>query len=749
MGHFLPPGFNKGYLFSQDVAQKRVDAFENRFGELHLIFACHAVFPVAFSFELIHDIWVNFYSDIHKKKLGIPEIVIADFLLSDLCHQSDNELYEVDIEIRNILLERLRNDHRFGCIRIRELAEFLSNYIYKELADEHNELYSLAEAQWLTSLAYNRPHKAAYEIVLKYMKISKNDKAELLRMYSLLEMLKEPLFDEFQALFVYSEAMRLFAFGQIDQAAKMIKAITGSNKQVRIAGVTLILAKEIEDKIETLNSGGRENYSHADLQGKSFSRKDLTGADFSYTNLRGADFTGAILKNANFRYSKLGLKTSWIIVFIIFSSCALMAVSFLLSIIGFSLENSIFKTDFLFTLGSLLITLFFIPRRGIEPNMGTLFLTFFGIQSLYIGFIGILVLGLIGGSILGISSMLSGFWFISCGVSLIQVGSWRWAGSWSTFGIVILSLFFSGASIYTLFLTFTDSNQASSLILLTLLSLSISVEIVVSIVVLTISINLIASISKAWSYAVGVVWPVSVTFTVTSSLRVSDFGFLGEVIQITPALASIIFAVWVAKLASFGDERFAFIQQATSFLSSFAGTNFKDADLTEADFTQAILEGGNFRSSNLTRTCWSQVKQLHQAFFTEPYLSCSAVRELLVTGSSIGGNFDFLSLEGINLRNANLENASFFRSDLSRANLQDANLCGAMLKWTKLDKADLSGASLTGTCIENWKLSSTKLDGIDCDFIYMNALPETKQYTNRLPGDNDIFERGEFADFAK
>ena len=747
MGRFLPPGFTEGYLFSQDVAQKRIDAFENRFGELHLIFACHAVFPVAFSFELLRDIWVNFYSDIHKKKLGIPEIAIADFLLSDLCHQSDDAFYEVDIEIRNILLERLRNDHRFGSSRIEELAKFLFNYIYKELADETNELYSLAEAQWLTSLAYSRPRKAAYEIVLKYIKISENDTAELLRMHSLLEMLKETLFEEFQSLFVYSEAMRLFAFGQVVQAAEMIKALMNSNREVRIAGVTIALAKEIEDKIKTLSSNEKK-YTYADLQGDSFSGQDLTGVDFSYANLKGTDFSGAILKNASFRYSKLGLKSSWLTAFIVFSSLISIISIILLSFIGFILENSIFEASFPFTLICFFSTLFFIFRYGVEPNIGTLCLTFAGIQSLYIGFLGIPVLGSITGIISGLFLIFSGVLIFFCSISLMKTGNWRWIGNWSFFGIITLSLVLAGISIYTL-LESTDSNSVSSFISLLLFILTVLTETIASILLLTISINLTASISKSWSYAVGIVWPVSITFIVAYSLRASDFGFLGEVIKVIPALASIIFAVWIAKLASFGDERFVLIQQATSFFSSYAGTRFDNADLTEADFTNATLEGGNFRNANLMRTCWFKVKQLHQAFFTEPYLSSTLVRNLLVTGSGVRGNFDFLFLNGINLRNANLKNASFFHTDLSHASLQDANLCGAMLKWAKLNRADVSGAILTGACIENWEISLAELDGIECEFIYMNALPGTKQYINRLPGDSTTFDRGEFADFTQ
>lgn len=48
------------------------------------------------------------------------------------------------------------------------------------------------------------------------------------------------------------------------------------------------------------------DYSHQDLQNRSFKGQDLTGADFSHSDLRGCNFSGATLTAANFQGCRTG-----------------------------------------------------------------------------------------------------------------------------------------------------------------------------------------------------------------------------------------------------------------------------------------------------------------------------------------------------------------------------------------------------------------------------------------------------------
>jgi uncharacterized protein YjbI with pentapeptide repeats len=100
-------------------------------------------------------------------------------------------------------------------------------------------------------------------------------------------------------------------------------------------------------------------------------------------------------------------------------------------------------------------------------------------------------------------------------------------------------------------------------------------------------------------------------------------------------------------------------------------------------------------------------------------------------------NFDYLNLEGINLKEKNLQNASFKGTNLKNANLSGADLSNANLIETNLDGADLSNTILTGACIENWIITSATKIGdtntgynIKCDYLYLRQ--ETPGDPNRL-----------------
>ncbi|NJL88370.1 MAG: hypothetical protein HC916_00125 [Coleofasciculaceae cyanobacterium SM2_1_6] len=62
-----------------------------------------------------------------------------------------------------------------------------------------------------------------------------------------------------------------------------------------------------------------QDFSHINLQGRSFKNQDLTGANFIYADIRGTDFTGANLNEANFSHAKAGLQLHQAIFLLIFS----------------------------------------------------------------------------------------------------------------------------------------------------------------------------------------------------------------------------------------------------------------------------------------------------------------------------------------------------------------------------------------------------------------------------------------------
>lgn len=112
-----------------EVAQRRIEAFGKRFGEAHLYLAYHAAFPLALTPDLLYRLWANFQRDIHGEVLNIPWIAVADLLLSSLCDEVGHELYEMEKEVRNVLLSELKANPRFGTERINELSDFLLAYV--------------------------------------------------------------------------------------------------------------------------------------------------------------------------------------------------------------------------------------------------------------------------------------------------------------------------------------------------------------------------------------------------------------------------------------------------------------------------------------------------------------------------------------------------------------------------------------------------------------------------------------------
>jgi uncharacterized protein YjbI with pentapeptide repeats len=197
----------------------------------------------------------------------------------------------------------------------------------------------------------------------------------------------------------------------------------------------------------------------------------------------------------------------------------------------------------------------------------------------------------------------------------------------------------------------------------------------------------------------------------------TTFDIISATIQVM--LCGIFFCYWTITKCQ---KDLPFLYSITIALSAALGTNFRGADLTNADFTKATLKSTNFAGANLTHTCWRNIKNLDRVHPGNTYLQNAKLRNLLITGEGRKEIFDRCQdLRGVNLRKAKLENISFIKTDLCEANLQEA--------------------TLTGACIEDWNINSeTNLEGVICDYVY---LKEGKQ--ERRPHDpNKNFAPGEF-----
>ncbi|NEN96991.1 MAG: formylglycine-generating enzyme family protein [Moorea sp. SIO3I7] len=241
---------------SPDIIQ-RIQSFRDKFGEPHLYFAYHAAFPIALMPDLLYCLWANFQQDIRNENLKIPWIAVADLLLSPLCHEVGRELYELEPEMRNVLLEQLNSNPLFNQHnhqRIKTLAYFLLAYIKPQLNSPKNSVRTIAQAQRWTALAYIDPEAAARDLALQLTQLSLAQKTEWVRMSKLAETLAIPLREgQFQPLLTYLEGMRDLARGHEQAAASKFDQLPNPNNRLVIAGVILPIP-EFEESVWTINT---------------------------------------------------------------------------------------------------------------------------------------------------------------------------------------------------------------------------------------------------------------------------------------------------------------------------------------------------------------------------------------------------------------------------------------------------------------------------------------------------------------
>lgn len=175
----------------RDLAQKRLNAFAKRWGQVGLDLAYHAAFPLALTPELLYCLRENFVR-------SCPPLGVADLLLSALCGPVGYELYEMDGLLRNLLLRRLKEDKHFGEERLYQLAAFMEAYIHHQLRTQQNHRAKQelgAEPYW-TALAYIRPGEAVWEIERALQAaLAKGDATERVRLVALIESYEDLLRD--------------------------------------------------------------------------------------------------------------------------------------------------------------------------------------------------------------------------------------------------------------------------------------------------------------------------------------------------------------------------------------------------------------------------------------------------------------------------------------------------------------------------------------------------------------------------
>ena len=302
-----------------------------------------------------------------------------------------------------------------------------------------------------------------------------------------------------------------------------------------------------------------QDFSHQNLQGRSFKGQDLTGANFSYADIRGANFSNTVLKGASFRYATAGLPNS----------------------LAFQTEEDFPGLDRLLLLLTLFLPNVFLFFAFSSPKTYELFSP--KIINNYTILPGIFVLLLIA------------TWFIA-----IILNGWEMFSP---------KLVISAFLVYGGVMVLGSNSIGTGITDLAYPAISCLYGVfwvTGSVLFAAVSARCIAGL---WAGILALVIFLVMTVAIAISLYFNSSTSFTANINSAIVLVVGLLAAYVGWRALLADEQF------TRFGNFSLTTTFGGADLTDADFTGAKLEHTNFRKAILTSTCWQEAKNLNRAKF--------------------------------------------------------------------------------------------------------------------------------------
>ncbi|NEQ40412.1 MAG: CHAT domain-containing protein [Okeania sp. SIO3I5] len=479
----------------------------------------------------------------------------------------------------------------------------------------------------------------------------------------------------------------------------------------------------------------RKNY-----QGRSFKNRDLTNQDFSYADIRGADFTGANLTNAKFNYALAGLTKSQIIIifivtvilFVMAGISVYIAVDMPRRFLRSKLEGvnhfglAIFTFIEFINIGLLVITI----RQGIAEAIKS----FFYLLSLMVLIIPILASFAIREKKL--DNYFSWFGFSEAPDSIVWL-----------FGK--LRMFRGGNLINSVSYWFGGQEDVNPIVG-TIVALMISIgAIFILIITLSLAVVLAKLIAEKWLANIelagaGILAVILGVITTINTSRHSS-PWIVIILTVSFSLILILIAQHLAKKILAEDEKNIFLLRLAVGIGTLGGTCFKNANLTDADFSHAILKSTNFRFANTTRTFWRETKYLKFARVEKTILVDIKVRDLLINGWGKEQEYISANLRGANLVSADLSNANLRQADLSESSLQAANLNNANLTEVSAISTNFTTAQMSGTCLEGWNIDHTTiLDNIESKYIYLLEKPKPETDDRERRPSSGYFQEGDF-----
>lgn len=281
-----------------------------------------------------------------------------------------------------------------------------------------------------------------------------------------------------------------------------------------------------------------KDFSGQNLRGRSFKGQNLAGANFSHADIRSADFTRAILKGTNFSHAKAGLQKLLLIFLVLVSWLIPGFAGFLAAFVG-ALISSTFKFN--------------------NSNLSNQFFSWTVLIVVIVLFIVIIRYGLNSGGALAVA--FAGAVVVAVAFAVAVARGFVVA---QTVGIVF-AFAFAVAFVGVVGVTFAGA------------------------VVFAFVTPFVAAVAGVFVVAVAVVG----AFALTEAEVAPVAGVRASVLAGAVALLSIYMSMQALK----GDKKYAFILNIAIAFAAFGGTSFRNADLTDANFTQASLKSTDFRKA--------------------------------------------------------------------------------------------------------------------------------------------------------
>lgn len=461
-----------------------------------------------------------------------------------------------------------------------------------------------------------------------------------------------------------------------------------------------------------LYEAGQRDFKGVSLRGQSFKGKDLSGADFTGADIRSTNFTNTNLTGVKFVKAKAGLQRRWAARLIVVSLLISVLSGLLLGLPGYYVSR-IFDSSSLDKQGSgwsalavIVVFLFLLLRKGIGvfPKLLVSRSPVSVVEAEIITrIVSMICIGMFAGCIVGgITGAIAGYILGGIAGGIAGVGGGAAVGVIAGIGVGVGSI---------------------------VIAIAGAVAGAIAGVRVVILVGVVA---------------------IAGACSVTLFG------AVTWAVIAV--SAYVGWRALKVDGPDVWIRSVAAEVATTGGTNFCEATLTDADFSQTLLKSCDFSRSVLLRTHWRDAEKLDYIRSGETYLKSYEIRRLLRTGNGKDQSFAHLTnFQGLNLQysnlmrsdftgtalvkgtfqGANLADAVLIKADLSYVNLQGADLSGSNLYQARLEHINLQGANLRGANLQGANLRGLDLANVDLSEADLEAdLTKTNLSGGNLSGAN-------------